>query len=168
VGDGSIRWSVPLAGGQGFHAFSALSSPGGVHLPGHESTVTVDPVAGTIRWERSGAYPRPIAPTDGDLWILEADQIVRVDPVSGEERGVLASDVIAPDAGASPIQLPDSGLLLTFGFEGARLVDTRDATTRWSLDWRFTAVDLPLVTSDLLIVATGNRAVTAYELPPFT
>jgi outer membrane protein assembly factor BamB len=163
LSDGTVRWSVELGGGQGFHGVGAVVSRGGVHIPGPGALITVDPANGTERWRReAGPLPAP-AVVGNKLVLLTGSAIVVVDPVTGQELSYLADARGTPGDHVSP-SLPDKPVVLAIDRRHGRGIDVRNLATTWSQDWPALLVDVPLLLTDALVVATGDRGVTVFEI----
>jgi outer membrane protein assembly factor BamB len=165
LSDGSVRWNVDLGGGQGFHVAGPIASPaGGVHLPGAGAVITVDSATGAVRWRRDSPPVAALATVGPRLWLLEPNRIVFLDPASGNELSARASNgtFLGPYVLTAA---PDAHVVLAADQQHGAGLDRQRASTRWSLNWPAPLYDVPLVSQPLLVVATGDRAVTAYELP---
>jgi outer membrane protein assembly factor BamB len=163
LSDGAVRWAVEL-GGQGFHAIGAVASRGGVHIPGPGVVYTVDRVSGALRWRRDAAPLAALAVLDDRLLLLTDRGMAAVDPVTGEEQSSRA-DTRQFLGGHLLISLPGKPVVLAVDRLQGRGVDTHSLATSWSQDWPGALVDIPLLSSELLIVTSGDRRVTAYDLP---
>lgn len=163
LSDGTVRWSVELGGGQGFHGIGAAVSPGGVHIPGPAALITVDPASGTERWRRPEPLPAP-AVVGNKLFLLTGRAIVVVDPATGRERSYLA-DTRQPLGDHVLLSVPEKPVVLAIDRRKGRALDARNVATSWSQDWPRPLVDVPLLSTDALVVATGDRGITAYDLP---
>lgn len=162
--DGSVRWTLDLGGGQGFHVAGAVATPGGVHVPGPGAVLTVDPGTGSVRWRRDSSPVPTVAAVGNKLWLLEPNRVVLLDPQSGIE--VANSPLDQPMLGPSALLTsPDAPSVIAVDQRRGIGMDRLDASTLWSRTWPATLNDIPIIAQDLLIVAAIDSAVTAYELP---
>jgi outer membrane protein assembly factor BamB len=164
VGDGSVRWTFPLGGGQGFRLVAPVASAGRVHLPAQREVVTVDVATGTELWRRPSMMPVPLLRGD-ELVVLEDGQLVVIDAASGEARSNRALSPLSqpPDYVLAPF---DSEAVLLFDREQARAVVLDDGTPRWLLRWPSSPIAVPTIDEELLLVAADDGTVSAYDLPP--
>lgn len=158
--DGVVRWSIEIGGGQGFHARSAAVSSAGVHIPGPDAVITVDAATGEVRWRRGSPAPAP-AMVGSRLWLWEAGRIVTLDPLTGQELASYSHD--GPLGDRLLIAPPQGGGVLAIDPRQGRALNPRDPAVFGSQDWPAPLVDVPLVSRDLLVVATGDQGVTAYD-----
>jgi hypothetical protein len=105
-----------------------------------------------------------VAAVGDKLWLLEPNRIVLLDPQTGIE--VANSPLDQPLLGPSALLTsPEAPVVLAIDQRRGVGTDRVDASTLWSRTWPATLNDIPIISRDLLVVATIDSAVTAYELP---
>jgi outer membrane protein assembly factor BamB len=160
LGDGSLRWEVPLSGGQGFGVAGAVATPGEVHIPSQREVVTVAADDGTVRWRVpvTGALARAGA----DLVALDDGAVVVLDPGDGHEIARIGTSVTSPmllDA------LAGGHDLLVLGQQGAEGIDLERSRPLWSLSWSGGLATVPIESDGILVSATMDGRINAYALP---
>lgn len=161
--DGSVRWTVPLGGVQGFRPVSPVASEGRVHLPAQFEIITVDAATGTELWRRPAVVPVLLA-RGPELVVLEAGQLGVVDAATGEPRSTQTL--------AAPSEPPmyalgafDDDAVLVLDRTQVRAVDPRDGAQRWRSRWASPPISVPAIDTELLVTTAADGSVSAYDLP---
>jgi outer membrane protein assembly factor BamB len=159
LADGSVRWSAGLGGGQGFSEASAVSNGPYLHLPAFPDVVTVDQSDGRRLWDQSG---RVFVTTDEGVWTVAADgALALLEATTGD----VVREVYSPVQ--LPVQLLDlgDGLVGVVSYTQFAAIDSGgevQVLDRWPLP----PVELARSDRGVVIVATEDQAVTAYEVEP--
>jgi outer membrane protein assembly factor BamB len=158
LGDGAVRWAAGMGGSQGFSDHAAAIARAHVHLPAHPDIVTVDRGDGGRRWARRGYSPLAM----GDrLWMITGDgrSLSALDIITGE----VVSSVDAPMT--NPWMLIDLGGGVVGVVSRTELAAiNRAGSVAFRQVWSGSLTDTPVVGGDMVVVATDDRAVTAYTL----
>jgi outer membrane protein assembly factor BamB len=157
--DGSVRWTAGLGGGQGFSEASAISNGPYIHIPAFPDVVTVDHSDGRRLWEQAG---RVFVTTDDGVWTVADDGALALLEAS---TGNVVREVDSPVQQPSQLLDMGGGLVGVVSHTQFAAIDSDGAVQvldRWPLP------PLEFARSDrgVVIVATEDQAVTAYEVEP--
>lgn len=157
VADGSIEWDAGLGGGQGFGDHGAVIAGPFVHLPAEPDVLTLNRGDGSMAWTRPG---RDAVYVNDALWIIgTGNALDRLDPATGEPLSTIASPVDDP-AQILDLGNGDLGIVSYTSMMGIEA----DGQERFRAVWPARLADSVRVDDRLLIVATGDAAVSAYSL----
>ncbi len=162
LGDGSIRWDVPLGGNQGFGAASAVATPGAVHIPSQLGIITVASNDGTIEWRFPGTGAAAVAQVGDAVVALDGGAIVTLDSSDGREIARTTTSVIGPQLLDS---LSGGRGLLVLGLTSAQGIDPGRDHPLWSITWPDRLATIPVESDGMLISSTMDGRITAFRIP---
>jgi len=157
VADGSIEWDAGLGGAQGFGDHGAVIDGPFVHLPAEPDVFTLNRGDGSMAWTRPG---RGAVYVNDELWIIgTGNALERLDPATGELLSTIASPVEDPtqvlDLGDGDLGIVSYTSMVAIAAGGQE---------RFRAFWPARLADSVRVDDRLLVVATGDAAVSAYSL----
>lgn len=161
LADGSVRWTVGLGGGQGsgFSEAAAIIDGPYVHLPAHPDVVTVDRGDGRRLWAQYGWV---FVTTDEDVWAVVDDGALALLEAG---TGDVVREVDSPVE--QPVQLLDlgGGVVGVVSYTQFAAIDS-DGEVQVLDSWPLPPVEFARSDRGVVIVATEDQAVTAYEVVP--